>query len=192
MMRTSLIRLLVPLLLAVFAPAGAEAEPPADSLYHLSATFTDQTGAEFDLADEAGKPVLVAMFYTSCQYVCPLIVDGLKQLERSLAPDERERLRIVLVSFDSAHDDTQALAKVAAQRKLDPARWRLARTGAGEVRQLAALLGVRYRPLADGGFNHTSQVTLLDREGRAIASAEATAAVKDRAFVAKLRETIAE
>lgn len=186
------IRLLIVLLLATFAPAGAGAEPPADSIYHLQARFTDQAGAEFALAEEAGKPVLVAMFYTSCQYVCPLIVDGLKQLEQSLAPDERERLRIVLVSFDSAHDDTQALAKLAAQRKLDPARWRLARTGAQEVRQLAALLGVRYRPLAGGGFNHTSRVTLLDREGRVIASAEATAAVKDRAFVAKLRETIAE
>lgn len=186
------IRLLIVLWLAAFAPAGAGAEPPADSIYHLSARFTDQTGAEFALAEEAGKPVLVAMFYTSCQYVCPLIVDGLKQVEQALTPDERAGLRIVLVSFDSAHDDTAALARVAAQRRLDPARWRLARTGTEEVRQLAALLGVRYRALADGGFNHTSRVSLLDREGRVIASAEATTAVKDQAFVVKLRETIAQ
>ena len=38
-------------------------------------TFTDQDGTAFRLASSQGKAQIVAMFYTSCQYICPLIIE---------------------------------------------------------------------------------------------------------------------
>ncbi|KAA2284840.1 SCO family protein [Arenimonas fontis] len=185
--------LLIAALLALAAPLAAkDARPlPADSVYLLEDVYTDQAGKDFRLAEGRGKPRLVAMFYTSCRYVCPLIVDSARGVERALEPAERERLGILLVSLDPARDDVAALKSVFDKRRLDPARWTLARTGAAGVRRLAAVLGVRYRPLADGEFNHTSALVLLDAEGRVLARTERLGAVPDPDFMAALRASLA-
>lgn len=184
-------RLLAVLLLALPVPGLAAAGLPGDSVYRLEDAFSDQAGKVFKLADRRGKPQLVAMFYTSCRYVCPLIVDSGKGVEHALAPAERARLGVLLVSLDPARDDTAALASVARKRKLDPARWTLARTEAGTVRRVAALLGVRYRALADGEFNHTSALVLLDSEGRVVARTERLGPVPDPDFLAAVKATLA-
>src|SRR5690606_12989241 len=92
--------LLLLALLIVSDPARSEeAALPPDSIYHLDARLSDQTGREFTLAQRRGKVQLVAMFYTSCRYVCPLIVDSAKGVEHALNADEREQLHVLLVSL---------------------------------------------------------------------------------------------
>jgi protein SCO1/2 len=191
-MKTHLWRLLAALLLALpVAPALAAADLPGDSVYLLQDGFSDQAGKPFRLAERRGKPQLVSMFYTSCRYVCPLIVDSAKGIEHALSPAERAGLGILLVSMDPVRDDTAALASIARKRKLDPARWTLARTEAAGVRRIAALLGIRYRALADGEFNHTSALVLLDGEGRVLARTERLGPVPDPAFLAAVKAALA-
>jgi protein SCO1/2 len=182
--------LLLLVLLALAGAVGAAEVVPGDSVYRLEAPFSDQDGNTFRLEQRRGRPQLVAMFYTSCKYVCPLIVDSAKGVEHALTPAERERLGILLVSLDPARDDTAALKRVFDKRKLDAAHWTLARTGEQHVRALAALLGVRYRALADGEFNHTSALVLLDSEGRRLADSSALGATPDPAFLATVRAAI--
>ena len=184
-------RLLAVLLLALPFTGQAADALPGDSVYLLDDAFSDQAGKPFKLADRRGRPQLVAMFYTSCRYICPLIVDSAKGVEHALTPAERARMGVLLISMDPARDDTAALASVARKRKLDPARWTLARTDAGTVRRVAALLGVRYRALADGEFNHTSALVLLDAEGRVLARTERLGPVPDPAFLAAVKAALA-
>jgi protein SCO1/2 len=176
--------------LALAAPASA-AELPGDSVYRLSDVYTDQDGRAFRLADGRGKVRLATMFYTSCPYICPLIIDSAKGVEHALTPAERDRLAILLVSLDPARDDPAALKRIAAKRRLDPARWTLARTEAAGVRRTAAVLGIRYRALADGEFNHSSALVLLDGEGRVLARTEQLGAVPDPAFLAAVKTALA-
>lgn len=168
----------------------ADTTVAGDSVYRLDAPFSDQDGKTFTLAQRRGRPQIVAMFYTSCRYVCPLIVDSAKGVEHALSEQERDRLGILLVSMDPARDDTAALKSVFDRRKLDGTRWTLARADERHVRALAALLGVRYRALADGEFNHTSSLVLLDDEGRRIASSGALGATPDPAFLAEVRKAL--
>ena len=63
------------------------------------------------------------MFYTSCQYICPLIVDSGKAIEHQLSPAERGRIGIVLISMDPARDTPTALRKVFDKRGLDAGGW---------------------------------------------------------------------
>ncbi len=190
-----MIRLFATLLMACLLSTGlARAESPAlpaDSIYLLEDSFSDQAGKPFVLADRRGRPQLVAMFYTACPYICPLIIDSAKGVEHALAPAERARLGILLVSLDPARDNAAALASVAAKRKLDPVRWTLARTEAAGVRRVAALLGIRYRALADGEFNHSSALVLLDAEGRVLARTEKLGSVPDPAFLAAVKAALA-
>lgn len=185
-------RLLAAMLLLSASMADARDPPlPADSVYHLPARLVDQDGHRTAWPSLRGKPRLVAMFYTSCRYICPLIVDSGKAVERQLAPAQQARLGIVLVSIDPTRDTPAALKQVMDQRKLDAARWTLLAPRADDVRKLAGVLGVRYRQLADGEFNHTSALVLLDAEGRILARSERMGAQPDPEFVAAVRRALA-
>jgi len=162
--------------------AAAEPALSGDSLYQLELPLTDQTGATFSFVALRGRPQLVSMFYTSCRYVCPLIIDTLKKTEATLSDAQRARLGVVVVSFDPARDDVAALSVVAEKRHLDASRWHLVRTDESDVRLLAAALDIQYRRLddgefnhasRDGEFNHASRVVLPDRDGRSLASGKA-------------------
>lgn len=184
--------LLVALLLSGFPGALAREAPlPSDSVYQLQAQLVDQGSHAQSWRSLRGKPRLVAMFYTSCQYICPLIVDSGKAVEHQLTPAERNRIGIVLVSMDPARDTPKALQAVVDKRKLDTVRWRLVSPRADDVRGIAGVLGVRYRELADGEFNHTSALILLDADGRILARTETMGTTPDPDFVAQVRRALA-
>ncbi|MEP7157325.1 MAG: SCO family protein [Betaproteobacteria bacterium] len=159
---------------------------PANSVYQLPVSFTDQDGRASTLADWRGKPVLVTMFYSSCQFVCPRIVEALKKTEASLSP-QQAKLPILMVSFDPVRDDSATLKAMAVERHIDFGNWTLARTDARSVRKLAAMLGIQYRELSSGEFNHSSVILLLDAEGR-IAGKTSTLGEADPAFVKLVRK----
>lgn len=171
-----------------FAPVRAL---PTDSIYQLNDTFTDQNGKAFQLRARSGQLQLLAMFYSSCQYACPLIIDSVKGVEKTLTPVQRGKLALLLISFDAARDTPAVLAELAIKRKLDHSRWTLARTSASGVRKLSALLGVRYRELANGEFNHSSQLILLDAQGRVLARTEKMGGVPDADFIKLLAVALA-
>ena len=180
------------LLVVASAPAAPAAAPlPRDSVYQLPLPLTDQHGKTWDWRSHRGQPQVVAMFYTSCQYMCPLIVDSGKAVEHGLTQAERARLGIMLISMDPKRDRPAALMGIATKRKLDPLRWSLASPRANDVRAVAGVLGVRYRQLANGDFNHTSALVLLDRDGRIVARTEQVGSVPDAAFIAEVRRSVA-
>jgi protein SCO1 len=82
------------------------------------------------------------------------------------------------------------LAKIASKRRLDLRRWTLARAEPLAVRKIAAVLGVRYRELANGEFNHSSQLILLDPEGRILARTEKMTTIPDAEFLATLKQAL--
>jgi protein SCO1/2 len=165
---------------------------PGNSVYQLPLPLTDQHGKTWDWRSRRGHPQLVAMFYTSCPNMCPLIVDSGKAVEHALSTTERAELRILFISLDPRHDAPAALMGIANKRGLDPARWSLASPRPGDVRSVAGVLGVRYRQLADGEFNHTSALLLLDREGRIVARTERVGSVVDPEFVRTVQRVIAQ
>ena len=177
-----------------FATVAGAAKPapalPGDSIYQLPLPLTDSNGQTRDWRTLRGKPHLVSMFYTSCQYICPLIVESGKAVERQLTPAQQKKLGVVLISMDPARDDPAALKKVAEQRKLDTTRWTLASPPAGEVRAVAGVLGIRYRLLADGEFNHSSALILVDAYGRILARTEKIGSKPDPEFVAAVRKAV--
>lgn len=142
------------------------ARPLSDaSLYHLSSKWTDQTGRTVSLPALRGGPVVVAMAYTRCKDMCPAIIADMLWIERKAA-DKALQARFAFFSLDSLNDKPPALRAYAASHGLDPARWSLYHGDDDAVRELAAALGVRYRRTANGEFDHSSVITLLDAEGR--------------------------
>jgi len=148
--------------------AATALRSPTDSVYRLPVALSDQTGRTFRLDERRGQPMLVSMFYTSCQSVCPMLIDALRDTQRQLTPSEQEHLGLLVVSFDPVRDTVAVLKHTYDERGLD-SHWSLARTDAATTRKLAAVLGIQYRALADGDFNHTTVLLLLDARGRIVA-----------------------
>jgi protein SCO1 len=169
--------------------ATASVALPSDSVYQLQADLVDQNGRNFTLASHRGQPMLVSMFYTSCQFVCPMLVETIRHTQAQLSPAQAGRLAVLMVTFDPTHDTVAVLKQTAEQRQLDTRVWQLARTDANTVRKIAAVLGVQYRALGNGDFNHTTAVLLLDGEGR-IQGRTSQLGSADPAFVKLVKTTL--
>ncbi|TBR40776.1 SCO family protein [Dyella terrae] len=183
-----LLFLLASLLLA--APVLADQKPlPGDSVYQLGIKLTDQDGHTWPLAERRGRVQLVTMFYSSCTMVCPMIIDTMKATRATLDDASKQKLDLLAVSFDPERDTVDALHAYMGKRKLDAPRWTLARAKPQDVRALSALLGLQYRQLPDGEFNHSSELILLDADGRILAKTTVIGKV-DPAFAAKVKEAL--
>lgn len=151
-------------LLAVEPAVSPGATLNEASLYDLSSTWTDQADQRLKLSALAGKPVVMAMIYTSCRAACPLIISDMKAIEAQLAENTRKQVRFILVSFDPKRDTPAVLRQLAADRSLDLALWTLLTGDDDGVRELANVLGMKYR-VAGGEFVHSSVITILDDKG---------------------------
>jgi len=171
---------------ALLAATRADTPLPSDSIYQLKLQMTDQTGRSFSLDEHRGRPMLISMFYTSCQFVCPMLIEALQATQAKLSAVERGQLSVMMVTFDPERDTIMALKRTSEQRQLDPEHWTLARTDAKNVRKLAALLGIQYRAIGNGDFNHATALILIDAEGR-IAGRTAQLGNADPAFVKLVR-----
>jgi len=140
----------------------AEIQISKDSVYQLESTWTDQEGKERRLREFAGKPQVVAMIFTHCEYACPMTLAALKKIEAAVS---RMPVHYLLLSIDPARDTPEVLKAYARRESLDPDRWTLLCADAGSVREIAAVLGIRYKQNPDGGFAHSNLITLLDRGG---------------------------
>jgi protein SCO1 len=148
-------------------PKSKIENPSARSLYQLDATFTTDTGRTLTLGELRGRPVVITMFFASCGYACPLLVTDLQALRAQLPAEIRAQALFVLVTFDTVRDTPAALATYRAQRSLDD-QWVLLHGNDDAVRELAALLGVKYKQEASGSFAHSNLFTILNPAGEII------------------------
>jgi protein SCO1 len=163
---------------------------PGDSLYQLPVTLQTAEGRTLKLGDLRGLPLVVTLFYSQCSSVCPLLTSQVQRVIGALSPTERRQIRILMVSFDSLRDTPEVLTAFKAEHHSQDENWIIAHASAGDVRALAAALGIRYRELPDHTFNHSAIISVADRDGTLRArSSEITGL--DKEFIAAVRAQIA-
>ncbi|WP_103500502.1 MULTISPECIES: SCO family protein [unclassified Streptomyces] len=131
---------------AVVQQDGSDAPDPAagtvlDTPFDKPAvTLTDTDGETFDLVeDTSGYATLLYFGYTNCPDVCPLTMSNIANAAAELDEEQRERLRVVMITSDPERDTPESLGPwLAAQ---DPEFIGL--TGDfGEIQTAARSLGV--------------------------------------------------
>lgn len=146
----------------------AAAAPLSDrSLYQLDATWTDDAGQNVSLSTLRGQSVVVAMFFASCEYACPVLVNDMQRLRGLMPESARAGTRFVLVTFDTARD-TPAVLKAYRERAALDEGWTLLRGEDAAVQELAMLLGVKFKQDARGQFAHSNLITILNAEGEVV------------------------
>lgn len=128
--------------------------------------FTDSRRRPLSLARYRGQPLVVSLIYTSCPDVCPTVSET---LARAVAAGQgalgRDSFRVVSVGFDARHDSPERLRVFAASRGLNLANWDFLSGDAATIDRLARDLGFVFHASAKG-FDHLTQTTIVDAEGR--------------------------
>lgn len=133
-----------------------------------------------------GRPQVVAMFFSSCRYTCPLTVGDMKNIEAVLPENLRTNVGFTLISFDSQRDTPEALRTFRTAHQLSNENWTLLRGEPDEVRELAALLGIVFRQDTNGDFAHSNVITILNSEGEIVFQQQGINLPPDT-MIAKLR-----
>ena len=129
-------------------------------------TLADRDGRTVGLGSYRGKPLVVQFVYTGCFQVCPTATKFLGhavfEAQRTLGPDA---FRVVTVGFNLPFDNADAMREFQRKQGIDLPRWDFLAADAATVDRLARDTGFVWVPTG-GGFDHLTQVTIVDAEGR--------------------------
>jgi len=139
------------------------------SLYQLESEWTDQDGKSFSLKDLEGKKIVLTMFFASCTYACPILVNDMKKIETVLNKEDKlSSFEFVLISIDPERDTPEKLKDFANKQNLDLKRWKLLSGKSDDIMELAAVTGFKYKKDKNGDYSHSNLITFLNEEGEII------------------------
>ncbi|MCW5702979.1 MAG: SCO family protein [Bradyrhizobium sp.] len=164
--------------LTLLQTVSAAAAPPLDPAAAIAKStqalgrvvgdysLTDSHGTPFSLAEYRGKPLIISLVYSSCSSVCPPTtqhtIDAVTEAGRVFGLD---RFAVLTVGFDARNDTVTRMAQFASQQGIKLPNWRVASGAPATITALLGDLGFSYRVVA-GGFDHPTQTTILDRDGK--------------------------
>lgn len=129
-------------------------------------TLVDMNGSSLALQDFRGKPLVISLVYTACSSVCPPttqhVIGAASEAGRVFGLD---RFNVLTIGFDARNDTPARLLQFVSVQGINLPNWRVASGDAATIEALLGDLGFSYRAVA-GGFDHPTQTTILDREGR--------------------------
>lgn len=166
------------------APVGTI---PDQSLYMLTDSFQTQDNKEIVLAEFAGKPTVVGMIFTHCDYACPRLTADIKNINKQVGAKEGE-VNYVLISFDTERDTPEVLKKYAENLNLDQ-DYTLLHGSEEAVRTLSILLNVQFQKDAEGNFSHSNIISVLNKEGLLVEQKEGLEANHDN-MIASLQSML--
>ncbi|MCP4183801.1 MAG: SCO family protein [Hyphomicrobiales bacterium] len=172
-MRLSLFLLALSL---VIAPADAYSQSIEEKALALSEaaigknlpelTFVDTQDNNVTLAELRGKPLLISLIYTGCTDTCPVIIEKLHQtVEVAQEALGWDSFVVVTIGFDARHDTPDRMRSFARMHGVDLPNWLFLSGSQVLIQNLADATGFTFVPSA-GGFDHTSQITVVDAEGK--------------------------
>jgi protein SCO1/2 len=146
------------------------------------------------LTDERAVTI-VDFIYTRCITVCLSLGSAFQQMQAAIAQDGQAPgaapLRLLSISFDSAHDAPVVLAKYAESLHADPRVWRFARAArAADAQPLLERYQVTVISDGLGGYEHNAALLVVDTAGRLVRVfdyAELDVALAYARFLAGLR-----
>ena len=126
----------------------------------------DHRGNGARLEQYRGKPLLLSFVYTGCFDVCPVTTRALEQAVveagRLLSP---EAFRVVTIGFNLPFDTPQAMRAFQKRQGITLPNWDFLAADAATIDRLSRDVGFTWVPTA-AGFDHITQVTIIDGEGR--------------------------
>lgn len=135
---------------------------------HTIADFSliNQNGETITQDDYKGKIYVADFFFTTCQTICPIMTDHMKQIQKATITDKD----ILLLSHSVTPEiDTVAqLKRYAKQKGVNASKWNLVTGDKEQIYNLArkSYLVVKDDGLGNYGMVHTENFALIDKKGQ--------------------------
>jgi protein SCO1/2 len=134
----------------------------------------DESARARTLADWRGHVLAVTFIYTRCPVpdFCPLVDRRFAEVQKAAAADAalRERVRLISITFDPAHDTPAVLAAHARKVGADPAFWSFLTGEREAIEGIAARFGVSIvsDPASAPEIVHNLRTAVVDGRGRLV------------------------
>lgn len=168
-----------------------------DTVYHVVPPFSfiGLDGRPFTDKDIEGKITIVDYFFTRCTTICPRMKVQLQQLQLKLNDDAYDDVLILSHTVDPEYDTPEVLREHARKLQADTNRWKFL-TGDKETLYLQGsegyLLAAKEDVMAEGGFLHSEQFVLVDRDRHIRGMYDGTTAEGMNALAADLKMLLKE
>lgn len=145
-----------------------EFNPSDESIFNLTSKWENQNGDTVKLTTVAGKPTILAMIYTHCEYSCPLITADMKELYSLIPKEKKDQVNFLLVSIDPIHDRPDTLSRFMKKEEMDEKYWTMLTGTETKIRELAAVLGFKYKKSSLMDYAHSNLITVLNPKGEIV------------------------
>ena len=129
-------------------------------------TFLDRSGRTVRLSDYRGKPLVISMIYTHCPFICATTTRSLTALKLSQSAFGEDSFGVLTIGFDTENDTPEAMDMFARRMGVDLKNWEFVSSDPETIKKLSKDLGFSFSPTDEGGFNHITQTTFIDAEGK--------------------------
>lgn len=129
-------------------------------------TFLNRSGRTVRLSDYRGKPLVISMIFTNCPFVCATTTRNLSALKLSQDALGADSFGVLTIGFDTEHDTPEAMSDFAKRIDVNLPNWEFVSADPDTIKKLSKDLGFVYFPSAEGGFNHITQTTFIDGQGK--------------------------
>lgn len=129
--------------------------------------FFDQHGTPRNLEEFRGQPVLLSLIFTACVHSCQVATRHLDRVARiARGALGQDSFTVLTVGFDQPVDTPAQMAAYARRYGINDPDWHFLSTPDPDtMTRLIEAVGFVYQP-SPRGYDHTVQVTVLDREGK--------------------------
>jgi protein SCO1/2 len=140
-----------------------------DTIYHSipAFSFTNQDGSTITDKTFDGKIYVANFFFATCQTICPKMNSGVQQVQQRFK--DFPGLFFISHTVNPQFDSVPALAEYAKKIHADTKSWFFVTGDKKSIYDIAIdgyLLPVGEDPRAQGGFLHSEQLVLVDKEKR--------------------------
>jgi protein SCO1/2 len=129
-------------------------------------TFLSLGGRKVRLSDYRGKPLVIDMIYTHCPLVCAIKTRNLDALKLSQDALGADSFAVLTIGFDTENDTPEAMDDFGKRMDVKMANWEFVSADADTIKKLSKDLGFVFSPSPGGGFDHITQTTFIDGQGR--------------------------
>jgi len=140
-----------------------------DTIYHTipAFQFVDQNGASFSSEELKGKIYVANFFFATCPTVCPKVSTNMLQVQDRF----KDRIDFRLLSFtvNPEHDTPEVLKEYAEKVHATDGLWTFLTGDKDSIYNIGFkgyFVSAQKDSIAPGGFLHSSNMMLIDGEGR--------------------------
>jgi len=142
------------LVIAAAAPPVAAPKTPWNAQYFPGVELTTHNGVRVSFPDLIkGRTVAIELFYTSCQYACPLETARLAQVQQLLGDRMGRDVFFFSITIDPAHDTPPVLKAYAEKYHAGPG-WTFLTGKAADIELLSKKLGLYSAPDPENKDGH--------------------------------------